>query len=230
MSVIVLGMHRSGTSLLIGLLGKYGFKLGEVSEQTSELKPTGTRENLELRKINNQLLVHNNASWENPKKCIKSNKNLQEKMSRFSTSLQKKNWAMKDPRMLLTYGLWHSFLPKHQIIATIRHPLLVARSLKIKNGMCLQKALETWFVYNRQLLELWNQFRFPILNFNESPENYFKSLKKLEAYLNIEIGLDVFNSFYNHTPLPPNDIDSLNEYSDIESLYRSVLEISEGYK
>ncbi len=43
--IVVLGMHRSGTSSLIGLLEAFGYQLGLVSSQTSQFKPTATKEN-----------------------------------------------------------------------------------------------------------------------------------------------------------------------------------------
>lgn len=227
MSVVVLGMHRSGTSLLVGLLEKYGYSLGSVSKKTSPLKPTGTRENFELRTINNQILKFNNASWDQPNKILKTNDQIEQKMKLFSMTLHNKKWALKDPRMLLTYNLWKKVLPEHHIVATIRHPFQVAQSLEIKNQTRKTKALEIWFFYNQQLMKIWNQYKFPILNFDESPSDYFQSLKKLQNYLKINVKKEIFDFFYTERKTTiPNQVESLVDFKEIENLYISLLEIS----
>ena len=164
MNVIVLGMHRSGTSLLIGLLEIHGFQLGEVSNQTSILKPTGTKENLAIRALNNQLLKAAESDWQNPKlPPIPSTSLLHEISVQAGMLSNITNWALKDPRMVFTYPIWCNYLDQHIIIGTIREPLGVANSLQKKNGINTKEGLEIWYRYNKQLLALWNKHRFPLL-------------------------------------------------------------------
>ena len=224
MSLIVLGMHRSGTSLLIGLLGQFGHDLGEISKTTSPLKPTGTQENLQVRKINNLLLNYNNSSWDNPDKVMKTNSDIEKRMTSFADSLNGK-WAIKDPRLLFSYHIWEKYLPKHNIIATIRHPLLVAQSLKTKNGMEKEAALKLWLEYNSILLEMWKKKPFPIINFDQAKKQYYLSIKKLETYLETVIDKTQFNKFYQH-----KDTENINlfltKYPEIDEVFNQLIKAS----
>jgi len=223
MGVVILGMHRSGTSLLIGLLQEYGYQLGDVSNQTSRFKPTGTKENLAIRRVNNEILQLNGCSWNHPIENLIINEVIANKMK--DISLKKNKWAVKDPRMVLTYDYWSPYLPKHKLIATIRSPLEVARSLKLKNGLPLKEGIEVWFIYNKILLNHWQKYKFPILNFNLNKQDYYQQFQNLSDYLGIECISEKFNRFYQHTT-PAQDIDKEKLGSSIVGLHNKLLKIS----
>lgn len=44
-------------------------------------------------------------------------------------------------------------MPSHSIVACIRHPLNVARSLEKRDGIALRDGLELWRRYNQDLLD-----------------------------------------------------------------------------
>ena len=66
--VCVLGMHRSGTSLLARLLNIAGIELGAASSlaRPAEDNPRGFWEHEELRKTNDALLQVFGGSWMDP--------------------------------------------------------------------------------------------------------------------------------------------------------------------
>ena len=63
--VIVLGMHRSGTSLLTGSLEAAGLYLGEVNNE-APFNRKGNKENESIRELNDALLERNGAAWNRP--------------------------------------------------------------------------------------------------------------------------------------------------------------------
>ena len=63
--VIVLGMHRSGTSLLTGSLEAAGLYLGEVNNE-APFNRKGNKENESIRELNDALLERNDAAWNRP--------------------------------------------------------------------------------------------------------------------------------------------------------------------
>ncbi|MCD6201107.1 MAG: hypothetical protein J7K46_04775, partial [Bacteroidales bacterium] len=63
--ILILGMHRSGTSCLTGTLGQNGIFLGNVLKENMYNKKCNI-ENKEVMKLNNLLLKYNNGSWLNP--------------------------------------------------------------------------------------------------------------------------------------------------------------------
>ena len=64
-TIIVLGMHRSGTSALTGTLEKAGLQLGSVIEEAPDnLK--GSRESRSIMLLHEDILERNGGSWDNP--------------------------------------------------------------------------------------------------------------------------------------------------------------------
>ena len=65
MIIVVLGMHRSGTSLISGLLAQVGVHFGKEAEfiQANEENPKGFWERRDVRKLNDMLLHSMNCDW-----------------------------------------------------------------------------------------------------------------------------------------------------------------------
>ena len=65
-TVIILGMHRSGTSCLAGSLQASDLELGEVFTANPHNKK-GNRESERVMALHESLLEMNSASWDQPK-------------------------------------------------------------------------------------------------------------------------------------------------------------------
>ena len=65
MQIVVLGMHRSGTSLLCGMLELAGVYFGADNDfiLTNEENPEGFRERKDVRRLNDQLLFNLGCDW-----------------------------------------------------------------------------------------------------------------------------------------------------------------------
>jgi hypothetical protein len=63
---VVLGMHRSGTSVLISCLGRAGVYLGAVLDQPHPLHGRGVHEPLALVLMHEDWLARNGGSWHTP--------------------------------------------------------------------------------------------------------------------------------------------------------------------
>src|SRR5690554_4364949 len=126
--VVILGMHRSGTSCLTGCLNDNGLNLGTVSESNKHNKK-GNQENKEVFKLNESLLNYNQGSWRRPPlKSLIWNQELETRRNEIILYYDKlpKPWGIKDPRMLLTYKFWKDQLASHRLVGTFRHPVAVA--------------------------------------------------------------------------------------------------------
>ena len=64
--IIVLGVHRSGTSVLAAGLEALGISLGRKSEWVNEDNPKGFFENQDITPFNERLLRFLHARWDNP--------------------------------------------------------------------------------------------------------------------------------------------------------------------
>lgn len=188
-AIIILGMHRSGTSCLTGCLRNFGLELGLVSDYNMYNKK-GNQENKEVFRLNEAVLKFNGGSWyEPPLKALKFNDELEARKAELLDSYKSlpKPWGIKDPRMLLTYPFWENQLPAHSLIGTFRHPKAVARSLAARKGMRipLKQAYKLWNTYNLKLMERFQTQRFPVINFDLPPEEYSENINRLAKKLSL---------------------------------------------
>ncbi|HLA78133.1 MAG TPA: sulfotransferase family protein, partial [Vicinamibacteria bacterium] len=66
-AVVVLGMHRSGTSALTGLLGLLGVELGSNLHPANEFNQAGYFEHLDLLDVHERLFRALGSSWDDPR-------------------------------------------------------------------------------------------------------------------------------------------------------------------
>ena len=181
--VLVLGMHRSGTSCLAGSLQQQGVYLGEVHEwNPHNLK--GNRENPLVMQLNEDLLAFNQASWDRPNHPIQwqaeHSKRRDELISHLSQCTNH-SWGFKDPRTLINLDFWVAGLAKFgsiHCIGTFRHPLAVAQSLHKRNGTPLEEGLALWYFYNQRLINAWEKQAFPVLSFDVHADIYSQHLQR----------------------------------------------------
>lgn len=169
--VIVLGMHRSGTSLLAGSLEAAGLHLGEVN-QAAPFNKKGNKENQPIRDFHDDLLARNGAAWNRPpKRQIRWQRLDEERALRLVEPHLRSGhpWGFKDPRTLWMVEGWIRLLSAPRIIGVFRHPALVARSLAARTGdlaIGAEAALRLWCAYNSELLRLHRKHQFPLLHFS----------------------------------------------------------------
>ena len=155
-NLVILGMHRSGTSMVAGLLGACGWYVGEDDEliPAAEDNPRGFWERRDVVAVNDQLLSDSDASWFQPQVLHDAAPAdaIQEILGRLDAHAP---WLIKDPRFLLTWDLWKEPLADTLKLYVYRSPLAVATSLARRNGFPLEFGLDLWEFYNRQILATW---------------------------------------------------------------------------
>jgi len=179
--VIILGMHRSGTSSLAGILEGAGLTLGKVSRQNL-FNPKGNLESKKIIDLNDALLRHNGGAWDNPPARIDWPEALKQErdliIRGYRDSLL---WGFKDPRLLLTLDGWLEGLSGHGVsfAATFRRPGSVAQSLYKRNQFSLEKSLFLWKTYNEKLLAYHEAFHFPVVSFDLPETDYRDAVERL---------------------------------------------------
>lgn len=153
MKVFIMGCHRSGTSLLTGLLKRCGLHVGTKLLMHASDNPKGHYEEKRFLDLNNKILRRNGGDWENPPASI-SYHGLEPLMLQF---LKRDEWkrefvGWKDPRICLTFPLWHELIypEKIKIILIVRPLEEIAQSLVHRNGFTYRKALELGRFYGRR--------------------------------------------------------------------------------
>ena len=151
--IIVLGMHRSGTTLLTRLLENSGIFFGKKRDFNQESRF--------FQYINEWLLKNFSTRWDhlfNPQTIdealedeladlvqvyLKSpNRFFYTGLSPFSIFSGGPNWGWKDPRTLYTLNVWKRVYPKARFIGIVRHGIDVAKSLSVRAGQVREKRYE----------------------------------------------------------------------------------------
>mmetsp|Transcript_12263 Transcript_12263/g.14053 ORF Transcript_12263/g.14053 Transcript_12263/m.14053 type:complete len:390 (-) Transcript_12263:103-1272(-) len=167
--VIVLAMHRSGTSMLSGLLvNGIGYNVGGPLIGAAFDNEKGFFERLDLVLQNDEFLRSQQMWWGGGVRSYDSDKAYNgyksgsikftegSKGLDFLGDTNNAPWLQKDPRMCITLRTWLRIMGNLSpaIIFTYRHPMEVAISLKKReDNFPLELGLRLWIIYNMRAIQ-----------------------------------------------------------------------------
>jgi len=192
--VCIVGMHRSGTSMVAHLLHRCGVYLGEEADlgPPAPDNAQGFSENRHFVEINEQLLSRFDGGWDAPPLFPIDWANRpdlsdlrQEAQAQIERMAGHGAWGWKDPRTTLTLPFWRSLLPELQVLVCVRHPLDVARSLNRRNNTSVAYGQRLWRTYYEAL----NAVVSPAERLVTHCDQYFESASGELARLVAELGL-----------------------------------------
>lgn len=132
-TLIVLGMHRGGTSLAAGLAERLGYHMGPYQRPPDKWNPTGYFEDVEIRDINQKILQAAGGWWADPpsEEAIEYTGGYFRDKMRYLVLVHRRldRWGWKDPRTCLTAPLWHSCVMHPKYLVVHRDPQDVVASL-----------------------------------------------------------------------------------------------------
>jgi len=168
--IIIIGMHRSGTSMIVRLLEELGLFVGKRKDQNHEA--------MFFQRLNIWLFHQAGASWDKPKPLCDFLNHSEVRLLAvdYIRQLMKSPWAIsylglgnflryrgiqnvdfpfgwKDPRTTFLLPLWLDVFPGAKIIHIYRHGVDVAHSLQVRQRkqLALEKVLherrKRWFRY-----------------------------------------------------------------------------------
>ncbi len=142
---VVLGMHKSGTTLVSQLLHRSGVPMLDAADQEAGYDDGHKFEDAEFRTINSTLLGSaGRYSLEIPlPDALDWSPELEDRARELIRERQasSKTWGFKDPRTTLTYPFWRTVLPEHRLLGVYRSPF------------------EVWAHYGRRWRNLWSVMR-----------------------------------------------------------------------
>ncbi len=155
-AVVVLGMHRSGTSAVAGCLHRLGVDFGPRLMPATPDNPRGFYEHVDIVNLHDRLLLAAGASWDNtapwPAEWLagpdaaRFREDLRELLARDFA--QAPLWGLKDPRLchLLPWWqpLWAELRTRPLFVIVLRDPWEVAASVARRDGFSLGKAYLLW--------------------------------------------------------------------------------------
>lgn len=161
-TVIVAGMHRSGTSAIAASLPLFGVQIGHEDEFLPAAAPQNSKGFFELKEIlqyNERILEILGMSWAsltdmpdgwvNLPEILEVKREIQTYVShRFGSEPL---WGFKDPRICRLLPLWQEIIrstgstPLHLIV--IRNPRSVAHSLHTRDHIPIETGMQIWFTH-----------------------------------------------------------------------------------
>lgn len=224
--VVVLGMHRSGTSLLTGTLQEAGLVLGDVVTSAPHNRK-GNREALSIRALHDDLLYRSSGAWNNPPSHVVWEPiHLAFRDLVVDSYRHEACWGFKDPRSLFCLEGWLDALPQLQAVAIVRHPEAVARSLHAREGMALDHGLMLWKLYNQKLLYWMDRIDVPLLHFGSDLDSFCADASSLIDELNLPHRLHAKSLQFPDASLQHQSFSDLPLPADIKELYFHLLERS----
>jgi hypothetical protein len=160
--LLVLGMHRSGTSATTRLLNLAGLELADAEDLWLELpgNETGYWESSSLSRFNEQLLIRAGGHWWNPPEPeavleLAADDDLRHHARLLFDRLHPDPaWAWKDPRTCLLLPFWARVLAEPlRAVLVVRHPYEVAASLRARDAVPWAMSLALWETYVRRAVQ-----------------------------------------------------------------------------
>lgn len=159
-AVIVLGMHRSGTSSVAGALAQAGAAAPLTLMPPAEDNPKGFWESSAVAEFNDRLLGLHGSNWHDWRPlgdpAVHMTPDLFADAGRLLAAefAQAQTIVLKDPRMCRLAPFWNAALAQAGyrvvVISPVRPPSEVAASLVSRNAMSRSHALRLWM---RHVLE-----------------------------------------------------------------------------
>ncbi|HUZ41751.1 MAG TPA: hypothetical protein VMU68_10235 [Acidimicrobiales bacterium] len=220
MGILVLGMHRSGTSALAGALEAMGFEVGPDDDlMPADIgNPEGYFELLSVVRANDDLLAHFGGRWDSPPEFQPNWTSddaalefVQKGRADVRRLFASDRYLLKDPRISLLLPLWRQITNDGCAVVIVRDPLEVAASLHRRNGLPTLTGLALWATYNRATFRDLQGARVHVCNYAELIENPRDVLGAIAASLREwgEVGedLDLTRAFASiHPELRRNKI------------------------
>ena len=193
-ALIVLGMHRSGASVLsgcidiLGLGPAGGHRLGDRAQYTPN-RAIMVQHEILLKNLGCTWDMVGNlpANWTESAPAA----DAAEKIGAIidNAFADARTFAVNDPRMCRLMPLWIPILEKRgirpAIVLLVRHPYEVARSLEQQYGYGLRKGHLLWLVHNREALGACRGLDYVVLTYDGILADPVYCMEKIASRLGI---------------------------------------------
>ena len=154
--ILVLGMHRSGTSAVTRCLNLLGAEVGDKLLPPAEDNRSGFWEHADVVAVHEELLKDLGRVWHDARALPEgwllsaAARKARGKLARLISGEFDAGalWAIKDPRLCRFVPLWREVLLESGLDAVallvVRHPAEVARSLNARDGLRCETTCLNW--------------------------------------------------------------------------------------
>jgi hypothetical protein len=200
--VVVVGMHRSGTSAVTRVVNLLGLPVGRSEDLMSG--PDNERGHWEssiLSICNDLVLSEFHGTFSRPpvlRKGWERSRNADLLIPRLRTAFldiyRTDRWVWKDPRLALILPIWRRILSDFCVVLVVRNPSAVTASLNRRDGFPLAYCHALWEKYNRSALAAVSGLPVLVVNFDDILEDRKSGVIRIASGLDalgVEMGGDV---------------------------------------
>ena len=215
--IVVVGMHRSGTSTIMRGLATLGCTLGDtLIEGIPGVNDKGFWEDVDVNSFNQKLLEDSCSDWSH---CTVLPEDyfhapfLRDRQQAARELLARKlrqgrPLAIKEPRMTVLLPFWQAVFADLGLnvayLHVLRDPFEVAQSLLIRDGFSQERSMLLWFFYNQAALRDTRHTTHVVVDYAVFLEDPIRQLSRIASAL----GLSAFD------PEHPDSRYYLHEFLD----------------
>jgi len=191
--IVVLGMHRSGTSSVAGLLARMCAWPGE--ESALLIGPDNPRGHYELAELHSACLRRLAAAggdWKDPPTAAPAaaiDAFRREAAAVLETLESRRPWFIKEPRLCLLTRELLPLLTRPVFVHVVRDPLEVADSLAARDGLGREHSLALWERYARAAFIATRGWPRVLVDYAELIDDPYGTASRLHSDL-IALGID----------------------------------------
>lgn len=217
-AIFILGMHRSGTSVLARIVNLLGVELGGNLMQAADDNQKGFFEHEPIVQIHEALLTELGMHWSDSTplplgwETSDAARYAQAEIEKIiDADFANSNlWALKDPRQCRLMALWLPVLEKKNIepyfIIAYREPAEVAASLAKRDKMGEEAALATWLTYTVDALLSAIDFPHAVIRYDALLQDWQRCAKEAAKTLKLEWPVAVKDAEENVSAFISNDL------------------------
>lgn len=225
--IVVIGMHRTGTSLITRGLQVMGVNLGDnLLPAMADVNAKGFWEDADINAFNIEMLHAIDSEWDFLTPITETNIQQLQQQGFFLRAVellrnkvsQARIFGLKDPRIAKLLPFWDQVFTHCNYdvsyLLTIRHPLSVVKSLQKRDGFVAEKAYLLWFTHVITALTFSNTKNLSLVDYDFFMQHPEAELHRLAAEINLPVDpreLAIFlNEFIDnnlrHTHYELNDL------------------------
>ena len=205
--VVVVGMHRSGTSVVEHAMQTLDISLGDHLMDPHPCNPKGFFEDIDFYEMNERLLHALDQRWSSVSSIpVESFISLRQtyfdeaiKIVRNKTG-RATLFAFKDPRTAVLLPFWADIFSilklKVKYIYVFRNPLAVAESLRVRDGFSLHKGILLWSKYNISALAWVSRRNCIFVDYDTLMADPAGQLSRLEVFVSTTVLQPERDSFF----------------------------------
>lgn len=195
--ICIVGMHRSGTSMIARLLNIGGLNLGPADRllKADKGNPLGHFEHRGFLDIDRKLLKHFHATWYDPPNLAPNWEDnpslaplLRQARALAAGFPERRSWGWKEPRACLFLPFWRLAIPNMGFLICLRNPLEVAKSLQARNRLSIEHGAWLWYLYTLSSVRDTQQCPRLLSIFDDYFERRDEEIRRVLAFCGLEDG------------------------------------------